>query len=193
MQRKPCCFVLSCGAALIWLTFAHVYTRYLVTVDADTLLERRAVSRIIGRISQSGAGCVAGNLLTKEGRSLIEKMQIHDYLISIAAIKRFQGSYGSTLLAQGAFSAYDTQAVREAGGWEQCAGEDIVLTYRLLAQGRLSEGAGRHRYTESRTPQGPCQRIRWARGMFDGLRAVRPWQQKSFFCRLLESLNPPLS
>ena len=65
-------------------------------------------------------------------------MQIYDYLISIAAIKRFQGSYGSTLVAQGAFSAYDTQAVREAGGWEQCAGEDIVLTYRLLAQGRLS-------------------------------------------------------
>ena len=45
-------------------------------------------------------------------------------LISIAAIKRFQGSYGSTLVAQGAFSAYDTDAVRRAGGWEQCAGED---------------------------------------------------------------------
>ena len=163
-----------------------------MTVDADTLLERRAVSRIIGRISQSGAGCVAGNLLTKEGRSLIEKMQIYDYLISIAAIKRFQGSYGSTLVAQGAFSAYDTQAVREAGGWEQCAGEDIVLTYRLLAQGRLSlYEPGAIGYTSvPDTLRGLCrQRMRWARGMFDGLRAVRPWQQKSFFAGYFESLN----
>lgn len=174
------------------MALAHVYTRYLVTVDADTLLERRAVSRIIGRISQSGAGCVAGNLLTKEGRSLIEKMQIYDYLISIAAIKRFQGSYGSTLVAQGAFSAYDTQAVREAGGWEQCAGEDIVLTYRLLAQGRLSlYEPGAIGYTSvPDTLRGLCrQRMRWARGMFDGLRAVRPWQQKSFFAGYFESLN----
>ena len=33
------------------------------------------------------------------------------------------------------------------------------------------------------------QRIRWARGMFDGLRAVAPWGQRSFFGGYFESLN----
>lgn len=38
-------------------------------------------------------------------------MQNYDYLLSIAAVKRFQGSYRSTLVAQGAFSAYNTAAL----------------------------------------------------------------------------------
>lgn len=170
----------------------QVHTRYLITVDADTLLDVNAVDRIVRRIHDSGAGCVAGNLLVKNPVNAVQKMQIYDYLISIAAIKRFQGSYGSTLVAQGAFSAYDTEAVRQAGGWKQCAGEDIVLTYRLLSLGRKSlyEPAAIG-YTEV-----PCtlsalcrQRIRWARGMFDGLRAVAPWGQQSFFGGYFESLN----
>ena len=171
---------------------AHVRTRYLVTVDADTLLDRRAVGCVIQRLHDSGAGCVAGNLLAKDCENAVQKMQIYDYLISIAAIKRFQGSYGSTLVAQGAYSAYDAQAVRSAGGWKQCAGEDIVLTYRLLAQGRVSlYEPGAIGYTSvPRTLGALCrQRTRWARGMFDGLRAVKPWRQSSFFGGYFESLN----
>lgn len=170
----------------------QVHTRYLITVDADTLLDKNAVDRMLRRIHHSGAACVAGNLLVKDPANAVQKMQIYDYLISIAAIKRFQGSYGSTLVAQGAFSAYDTDAVRRAGGWEQCAGEDIVLTYRLLAQGRKSlyEPAAIG-YTEVPHTLGALcrQRIRWARGMFDGLRAVAPWGQRSFFGGYFESLN----
>lgn len=170
----------------------QAHTRYLITVDADTLLDKNAVDRMLRRIHHSGAACVAGNLLVKDPANAVQKMQIYDYLISIAAIKRFQGSYGSTLVAQGAFSAYDTDAVRRAGGWEQCAGEDIVLTYRLLAQGRKSlyEPAAIG-YTEVPHTLGALcrQRIRWARGMFDGLRAVAPWGQRSFFGGYFESLN----
>lgn len=171
---------------------SQVNTRYFITVDADTLLDRHAVLRIIRRIRASGAGCVAGNLLARESGNVIQKMQIYDYLISIAAIKRFQGSYGSTLVAQGAFSAYDTLAVKRAGGWEQCAGEDIVLTYRLLSQGLASlyEPAAIGYTDVPCTLRALCsQRIRWARGMFDGLRAVMPWRQRSFFSGYFESVN----
>lgn len=171
---------------------AQVHTRYLITVDADTMLDVNAVDHIIRRLHYSKAACVAGNLLVRSVKNLVQKMQIYDYLISIAAIKRFQGSYGATLVAQGAFSAYETDAVRQAGGWEQCAGEDIALTYRLLAQGRHSlyesSAVG---YTEvPQTFKRLCsQRIRWARGMFDGLHAVPPWKQRSFFGGYFESLN----
>lgn len=171
---------------------AQVRTQYLITVDADTELNADAVDRILRRLHASGAGCVAGNLLVKEAGSIVQKMQIYDYLISIAAIKRFQGSYAATLVAQGAFSAYETEAVRLAGGWKQCAGEDIVLTYRLLAQGRdsLYEPSAIGYTKVPRTLGKLCrQRIRWARGMFDGLRAVAPWRQESFYGGYFESLN----
>ena len=36
--------------------------------------------------------------------------------------------YQGTLVAQGAFSLYETAALREAGGWADTVGEDIVLT-----------------------------------------------------------------
>lgn len=79
----------------------QVHTRYLITVDADTLLDKNAVDRMLRRIHHSGAACVAGNLLVKDPANAVQKMQIYDYLISIAAIKRFQGSYGSTLVRRG--------------------------------------------------------------------------------------------
>lgn len=44
-----------------------------------------------------------GNLFVQNpGASLTARMQNYDYLLSIAAIKRFQGSYQATLVAQGA-------------------------------------------------------------------------------------------
>ena len=37
-----------------------------------------------------------------------------------------QGLFQGTLVAQGAFSIYDTEIVRKYGGWENCIGEDII-------------------------------------------------------------------
>lgn len=128
-----------------------------MTVDADTLLEKNALATILARRESSGAACVAGNLLVAGTNRWVQRMQIYDYLISIAAVKRYQGSYGATLVAQGAFSAYETCAVKQIGGWTQGAGEDIVLTYRLLALGRASlyEPRAVGFTTVPRTPAGP--------------------------------------
>lgn len=94
----------------------HVQDEYFVTVDADTRLETSALAAIVGRIAVTGAGCVAGNLVSAGARTWVQKMQFWDYFVNIAAIKRYQGSYGATLVAQGAFSAYETAAVQAAGG-----------------------------------------------------------------------------
>ena len=39
------------------------------------------------------------------------------------------------MVAQGAFSAYKTKLLKQIGGWQNCVGEDIVLTWQLLSQG----------------------------------------------------------
>ena len=168
-----------------------VETDYFITVDADTFLDYRAVERIMTAIVSNQAACAAGNLLAAKGKTWVQKMQVYDYLLSIAAVKRYQGNLGSTLVAQGAFSAYETAAVKATGGWQESIGEDIVLTYRLLAAGRRSiyvpEAVG---YTTvPATLRGLVrQRMRWARGMLEGLRAVAPWKQHSFFAGYFETL-----
>lgn len=170
----------------------HVKDEYFVTVDADTCLEVSALAAIVGRIAATGAACVAGNLVSAEARTWVQKMQFWDYFVSIAAIKRYQGSYGATLVAQGAFSAYETAAVRAAGGWRDGAGEDIVLTYRLLAAGRRSLYEPRAvAFTATPATLGALarQRSRWARGMFEGLAAVKPWRQPGGVAGYFEALN----
>lgn len=174
------------------LGLSFVRTEYFITVDADTFLEKNAVAAIMDRIDSAKAGCVAGNLLVWQAKTWVQKMQIYDYLLSIAAVKRYQGSYQVTLVAQGAFSAYRTNAVRRAGGWCQCAGEDIVLTYRLLGMGYSSLYAPQavgYTTAPARLKELARQRTRWARGMFEGLWAVKPWQQPSGYGGYFESLN----
>lgn len=171
----------------------HVHTPYFLTVDADTYLEQRAVQKIMNHIVDTQSVCVAGNLFVQNAKSsLAARMQNYDYLLSIAAVKRFQGSYCSTLVAQGAFSAYRTEVVRETGGWQNVLGEDIVLTYALLQQG-LASSYEPAAVGYTRVPQ-TCnglynQRKRWAIGMLEGLSSVPPWQQGSVYSRYFATVN----
>lgn len=168
-------------------------TDYFITVDADTYLHKDAVQKIMDHICYSKSVCVAGNLYVFNAReSIITKMQIYDYLLSIAAVKRFQGSYHSTLVAQGAFSVYETEAVREVGGWEDVDGEDIVLTYKLLENGGHSTYepyALAYTVVPVHLKELYNQRKRWASGMLEGLSAVKPWKQASIYSRYFCSVN----
>ncbi len=177
---------LNCG-------LSFVETCHFITVDADTFLECRAVQRIMNHIVAKKSACVAGNLFVKNAKStLFTKIQNYDYLISIAAIKRFQGSYKSTLVAQGAFSAYETKAVCCLGGWKDCLGEDIVLTYELLKQKKSStyepSAVGYTIVPESLNGL-YNQRKRWAIGMLEGFSAVSPWEQGSFYSKYFACVN----
>lgn len=170
-----------------------VCTPHFITVDADTCLDKQAVQKIMNHIVSCRSACVAGNLFVQNAKaSLTAKMQNYDYLLSIAAVKRFQGSYRSTLVAQGAFSAYQTEEVRKIGGWKDTLGEDIVLTYQLLQQGLPSSyepGAVGYTTVPETLDGLYSQRKRWAIGMLEGLSAVPPWKQGTAFSRYFTFLN----
>ena len=172
---------------------AHITTKYFITVDADTCLEKNAVQKIMNHIVATQSSCVAGNLFVQNTTdSFFTKIQTYDYLLSIAAVKRYQGSYRSTLVAQGAFSAFQTQAVRKLGGWKNVMGEDIVLTYQLLQHGLSStyEPAAVGYTQVPDTFFGLYnQRKRWARGMLEGLSLIPPWKQPSLFTKYFALVN----
>ncbi len=170
-----------------------VCTPHFITVDADTYLEKGAVQKIMNYIVSNNSACTAGNLFVDNVTgSITAKMQIYDYLLSIAAIKRFQGSYKSTLVAQGAFSAYNTHAVRDLGGWQNVLGEDIVLTYQLL-KSNFSSTYEPCAVGYTCVPQSLNglynQRKRWAIGMLEGLCDVPPWRQGNIFSRHFAFVN----
>lgn len=171
-----------------------VKTTIFITVDADTYLEKNAVQKITNKIIHEKAACVAGNLFVNNTKSsIITKMQNYDYLLSIAGIKRFQGSYKTTMVAQGAFSAYDTQIVKKIGGWRNDAiGEDIVLTYRILKKGYMSlyePYAIGYTMVPEKLANLYRQRKRWAIGMLEAFMEVMPWKQKTIFSKFFAFIN----
>jgi poly-beta-1,6-N-acetyl-D-glucosamine synthase len=155
---------------------AEVRTPLLATVDADTLLMPSALRRIVARLllSPPDTVAVAGAVFVRNSRSnFITRAQEWDYFLGIASVKRQQGLFQGTMVAQGAFSVYRTAALNAVGGWPDRIGEDIVLTWAMMrAGGRV--GYERTAIAFTGAPEGmksfARQRRRWARGMIEGLR-----------------------
>ena len=155
---------------------ATVSTPLISTIDADTLIMPYSLTHAVARLISSPPDtvAVAGAVLVRNSRdNLLTRAQEWDYFLGIATVKRGQALLQGTLVAQGAFSVYDTTAVQLAGGWPNCIGEDIVLTWRMLLQGGRSVFEPTAvAFTDAPTSWRAFarQRRRWARGMIEGLR-----------------------
>lgn len=173
----------------------HVKTQYVITLDADTLIHPSAVRYLVSRIKSSPEDvcAVAGSMLVRNSRETIwTKIQEWDYFLGIASIKRLQGLYQGTLVAQGAFSLYKTSCVKEVNGWPDAIGEDIVLTWRLLQkEWKVYFEPLAVAFTDAPTTLGHFakQRSRWARGMVEGLKEIKPWQQPQVYTKYLTGIN----
>src|SRR5580765_868771 len=172
-----------------------VETPYVVTVDADTLLHEEALRRLVARIESAPPDtvAVAGAVMIRHSRkNLLTKMQEWDYFLGIAAVKRMQGLYQSTLVAQGAFSLYRTDELRRIGGWPDAIGEDIVVTWRLMEAGdRVLTEPTAIAFTDAPTQVTHFmrQRARWARGMVEAIRTVPPWRQRRVLSRFISGID----
>ena len=147
----------------------------IVTIDADTLLEPGCIVSLVEHMVASPPETVAiagAVFVANHDESWITRAQQWDYFHGIAAVKRMQGMYYGTLVAQGAFSIYRKKALVEAGGWPDTVGEDIVLTWALLRKGlvvRHAEDAIAWTHAPETFGGLARQRKRWARGMIEAL------------------------
>lgn len=148
-----------------------------VTVDGDSYLYHDALSNLVRRYLSDppNTRAVAGEVLVRNSRkNLVTEVQEWDYFHGIAAVKRLQSLYQGTLVAQGAFSVYDTALLRELGGWPASVGEDIVLTWDILARGYrvgYAENACLFTNAPDTWRQFIRQRQRWSRGLVEAFQA----------------------
>ncbi|HXC80059.1 MAG TPA: glycosyltransferase [Candidatus Acidoferrum sp.] len=174
---------------------AAVATDLVITLDADTLLHRSAIKMLVGRLDASPADvcAVAGCVLVRNSRNgFWARLQEWDYFLGIASVKRMQGLFQGTLVAQGAFSIYRTNDVRAVGGWPDAIGEDIVLTWHLMQGGdRVYFEPLAVAFTDVpiRFKVLAKQRMRWARGMIEALRAIPPWRQHRGLAKVLTAID----
>jgi biofilm PGA synthesis N-glycosyltransferase PgaC len=178
--RLPNLTVLEVGhsgkAGALTAGLKSVTTEITVCIDADTYLHPQALKRIVARLLSDPAhtAAVAGCVLVRNSRStFMTRLQDWDYFLGISSAKRQQALYQGTLVAQGAFSAFKTSALRQCEGWPAVIGEDIVLTWNLLSRGfRVGYEATALCFTNAPASLSSFwrQRQRWARGMIEGLK-----------------------
>ena len=173
----------------------HICTDLMITLDADTLLHKSAVRYLVARIESAPSDicAVAGAVLAKNSRdNLLTRVQEWDYFLGIASIKRMQGLYQGTLVAQGAYSIYKTERIKQVGGWPDAIGEDIVLSWRLMLNNwKIYFEPHAVAFTEVPANMSHFikQRSRWARGMIEALRDMKPWQQPLSYVKFLTAVD----
>jgi biofilm PGA synthesis N-glycosyltransferase PgaC len=148
----------------------------VATVDGDSWLYAFALQRAVERMISDppGTKAVAGSVLVRNAEaSWLTRAQQWDYFHGIAAVKRMQSMYHGTLVAQGAFSLYERQAMLDIGGWPECVGEDIVASWALLQAGHrigYAEDALLFTHAPLAFRQFALQRKRWSRGLIEAFR-----------------------
>lgn len=152
-------------------------TDIVITVDADCMIKRNGVQKLVLRYLSDppNTKAVAGEILIRNSReNWITKAQEWDYFLGIASIKRIQSLFQGTLVAQGAFSLYDKNTVMALGGWPKTVGEDIVLTWKILGAGfRVGHAENACAFTQcpNTLTKFLRQRQRWSRGMIEAFKA----------------------
>lgn len=152
----------------------------IVTVDGDSWVRADGLTNIVSRLlsDPSDTQAVAGAVMVRNSRAnLLTRAQEWDYFHGIAAVKRMQGMYHGTLVAQGAFSLYRRAALEEVGGWPERVGEDIVVSWALLTRGyRIGYAANAFAFTNApeKFRQFALQRKRWSRGLMEAFKLYWP-------------------
>jgi len=174
-----------------------VETPLVVTVDADTYLYPDALTYLAARVTdrpqdQHVCACAGALVVENAAENFLTRMQQWDYRLGINGVKRMQAAYNSALVAQGAFSIYWTEDVRDVGGWPDAIGEDIVLTWTMMG----SRGIVQYEPLALSATSVPArlghfmrQRSRWARGMFEGIHANPPQHQPRIIAKAVAGID----
>jgi peptidoglycan-N-acetylglucosamine deacetylase len=153
-----------------------------VGIDADTVIAREAISRLVPHFLNPKVGAVAGNAKVGNRVNLWTRWQALEYITSQNFERRALNTLGAVSVVPGAIGAWRTSAVREAGGYHtDTVAEDADLTMALLRRGyRVEYEDMALAYTEAPVNANGLmrQRFRWSFGI---LQAV--WKHRSVFAR----------
>jgi cellulose synthase/poly-beta-1,6-N-acetylglucosamine synthase-like glycosyltransferase len=92
--------------------------KIIITVDADSMIARAAISEMVRGFENPGVPGVAGNLEIFKRTNLLTRLQALEYIVQIQIVRRDFENFGSLTIAMGAFSAFRKTALQEAGNYD---------------------------------------------------------------------------
>jgi cellulose synthase/poly-beta-1,6-N-acetylglucosamine synthase-like glycosyltransferase/peptidoglycan/xylan/chitin deacetylase (PgdA/CDA1 family) len=144
-----------------------------VGIDADTIIARDAISRLVPHFVNPKVGAIAGNAKVGNRVNLWTRWQALEYITSQNFERRALDVLGAVSVVPGAIGAWRVSAVREAGGYQiDTVAEDADLTMALLRRGyRVEYEDMALAYTEAPTNANGLmrQRFRWSFGILQAV------------------------
>ena len=151
----------------------YVTEEIFVGIDADTVIAREAVARLVPHFLDSRTGAVAGNAKVGNRVNLWTRWQALEYITSQNFERRALNALGAVSVVPGAIGAWRTSAVREAGGFHiDTVAEDGDLTMALLENGyRVTYEDRSIAWTEAPISANGLmrQRFRWSFGILQAV------------------------
>ncbi len=149
------------------LALEHTDADLIGCLDADSTVDREALSRIAPTFENADVAAVTPGIHVREPQTLLQHVQNAEYSLSV--FNRFMlAALGSAFITPGPFSIFRTEVVRELGGWRHGhSTEDMEMALRMQANGHLianAPAAAVHTGAPRTLPELFRQRVRWTYG-----------------------------
>lgn len=111
-------------------------TKYCMAIDADTTLAPDGIEKLILPLENEEVAACCGFVIPRFVNTIWERGRYIEYLLSFTFYKPTQDFYGKPTISSGCFSAYNTEKLKEMGGWsERTRAEDMDLTWSFYEAG----------------------------------------------------------
>jgi cellulose synthase/poly-beta-1,6-N-acetylglucosamine synthase-like glycosyltransferase/peptidoglycan/xylan/chitin deacetylase (PgdA/CDA1 family)/spore germination protein YaaH len=155
-------------AAALNRAMGEARSEIVVTIDADTEIERDAISNLLRHFSDPKIGAVAGNVKVGNRSRWLTRWQALEYITSQNMEKRAFDLLDCITVVPGALGAWRKKAIEAAGGiTEHTVAEDADLTIAIRRLG-WRVGYDEHAIAWTEAPETPGalirQRFRWTFG-----------------------------
>lgn len=158
----------------------------VISVDADTMIERNSISEIISPMRDPDISAVAGNVKIFGGEhganNLIVKLQQYEYFINLELGRRYASIVGTLLIVSGAFGAFWREMIRGLGTYDpDTITEDFDITFKVKKLGKkivFSENAVAWTFAPETWNTWRRQRARWTRGQAETM-----WKHRNLFSK----------
>lgn len=166
------------GAALSF-ALPHAKHRIIMSIDADTIVDRDAFDFLAGHFRDSRVGAVSGKIYPARIRSLISVFQYLEYMQGQNLDKEVYAIGNAIGVVPGALGAWRKSAIMTSGGYSSdTVVEDQDLTLALLANGwNIHYEPQAKAYTETPDTLSAFfkQRSRWVFGTLQCVWKYRTW------------------
>lgn len=141
----------------------------ILTVDADSVVERDALKRMVDRLSDPSVGAVASTVTIWNRGSMLTGCQQLEYTIGVNVYRRMLDLFGIVMVVPGCLGGYRREVIDEIQGFDpQTLTEDFDITIKVLRAGYKVRSSEARVYTEAPDSLRDLysQRLRWYRGNY---------------------------